>query len=176
MSGSRFARLPIVCAVLLTCAAAAAQEPPADRRFGLTVGYPASSSPAGGVIGLIWQRSDRLALRPEVSFNSTTTSTNHSWFVGATLTTLCYVHPKDGVIAYVGPRLAYTRSTSGGSVVSSTYGIGGTAGLQYALTRRIGLYGEIGLGYAYARFSSVSVGGGAHNISSRSSVGLNLYF
>ncbi len=182
------AAVVVLCGVLLVCGNSYAQEPQQDRRFGLTVGYPGS----GGVIGLVWQTSDRTALRPEFSFTSRfagANTTGDSSQVGVTVTVIRYIAMKGPVTAYLGPRLSYSRSSSTGttspsglSVTSagSVYGAGAAIGLQYELTRKIAAYGEVGAGYSYLRSSTsgavVSPTSTSHAIGSRGSLGLNLYF
>jgi opacity protein-like surface antigen len=181
MTRCRLVGLVLACGILFTCVSAEAQEPRQDRRFGLTVGYPSS----GGVIGLVWQTSDRTAFRPEFSLSSRFGGDNASGnatSVGLNLTVLRYVARKDGVNAYVGPRISYSRATQHSGAYESTnsaYGVGATVGLQYELTRRISVYGEVGAGYAYLRVTSSPTTNPtvtSNQISSRSSVGLNLFF
>jgi len=194
MTKRRFIACVLPCALLLAAVHAQAQEPQdskratEDRRIGLTLAYPGSGLSSGS-IGVIWQTSNRLALRPEffVSARFAADSANggasDSWSFGATLTVLCYVGRKEGVSAYVGPRVSYSRASSGGGGTDTTnasYGAGVNAGLQYALTKRISVYGEAGLGYLFARYTytgtSFEQKDASHGISSRSSLGLNLFF
>lgn len=192
MTGCRLARLLLACGILLICATAGAQEPRQDRRFGLTVGYPSSSTSAagGGLIGLVWQTSDRTAFRPEVSFGARfagENTTGNSTAAGVTVTVLRYFARRDAFRAYWGPRFSYSRSTSSGVTsdsTSSAYGVGPSFGLQYELTRRIGIYGEVGAVYTYQHATiTYSIPGPlpqspvtSHAISSRGGLGLNLYF
>ncbi len=181
----------VACGTVLVCAAAAsAQEPPQDRRFGLTFSYPSSSVPpgSGGIataIGLVWQTSARTAFRPEFFFTGRFAGENtsgHSTAAGIALTLQRFLARKDNAHLYVGPRLGYSRSSSvsgsGSAGTSSMYSAGLTVGLQYDLVRRIAVHGEVGADYTYGR----GTGGGpivtttSHFISSRPSLGLELYF
>ena len=156
---------------LVGARAARAQEP---DQVGLTIGYPAS-------VGVIWHVSDRFALRPEVSLSqssgdATTGSvgsvfqvSSDSWQIGVGLSALFYVRQWDALRAYVSPRFSYARTqatstttspvyaTSLTDLTSSTYLVAGSFGGQYSLSRRFGLFGEVGLGYTKA--NSTSSGG-----------------
>jgi opacity protein-like surface antigen len=182
MARCRIVPLMLACGILLACASARAQEPNKDRRFGLTAAYPGS----GGLIGLVWQTSDRWAFRPELSFSARFHGENNntdSSTVGIAVTVLRYVAKRDNASLYVGPRLSYSRnSTTNGGVVnqtSSVYGAGVNLGLQYELTRRISVYGEVGAAYSYQRATSEGITPTpitSHAVTSRGAVGLNLFF
>jgi hypothetical protein len=118
-----------------------AQDTP---KVGLSMGYPAS-------VGVVWQVTDSLALRPEVSVTksssefigsslsftsggvvttTTTSSITDTWQVGVGLSALFYLSKHDALRTYLSPRWAYTRlssspsssSNSLTSVVTSTSG------------------------------------------------------
>ncbi len=187
MSERRFARLLISCAVLLAfippVLADEPQKPATDEpgRIGLTVAYPQST----GLIGFVWEKSERLALRPTVAFQGSAfdSSSSKTFSIAGSLSVLRYVGQKDSARAYVGPRFAYThgwRSSAFGTDTNSAYGVGGLAGLQYALTHRISVWGEAGVDYTFATAGGTAGGittnSHTHNIASRSGLGLNLYF
>ena len=111
----------------------------------------------------------------------------NSTAAGVTVTVLRYFARRDAFRAYWGPRFSYSRSTSSGVTsdsTSSAYGVGPSFGLQYELTRRIGIYGEVGAVYTYQHATiTYSIPGPlpqspvtSHAISSRGGLGLNLYF
>jgi|KBSSwiStaDraftv2_1062776.scaffolds.fasta_scaffold947599_2 hypothetical protein len=137
-------------------------------KVGVTMGYPSS-------IGVIWHLTDGVAIRPEVSvakssgefttttsfsFGGTTTtntsvSTTETWQVGAGFSALFYVSTHDALRTYVSPRWTYTRLSSDSSSSLPQTGTAGHAnfvsasfGAQYALGRRFGVFGEIGLGFS----------------------------
>jgi hypothetical protein len=145
---------------------ALAQDEP---RVGITMGYPTA-------LGLIWQVNDRLALRPELSFSTssndltatssitldgTTTSlvnTTDTWQVGIGLSALFYLSKHEGLRTYVSPRWSYGRASSksmSGSLptLSNSTGninsVSGSFGAQYALSRRFSVFGEVGLAYTH---------------------------
>jgi hypothetical protein len=135
-----------------------------DRaRVGLTMGYPSS-------VGVVWQVSDRVALRPELTLSRSTgdsstndlagavpVSTNDSTGVGAGASALFYLHRWEGLRTYVSPRFSYARTSTSASTAGTTstaestvssYLTSGSFGAQYSLGRHFGLFGEIGLGYS----------------------------
>ena len=113
----------LMTAITVLCLAnpASAQDTP---RMGITMGYPAA-------IGVVWQPTDRIALRPEVTlskssgesilttsftFGGTTTTTtsvisNDNWQAGVGLSALFYLTGHDALRTYVSPRWTYTRLT-----------------------------------------------------------------
>ena len=106
-------------ACLLVAAAANASAQPA-RTFGVTMAYPAS-------IGVLWQASQRLAIRPDlsVSWSSTESSSDSiggglippisietksdGYTLGVGVSALWTVARWDALRAYVAPRAGYTR-------------------------------------------------------------------
>ncbi len=155
-----------ICLLLLslTCNALLAQE---KGKTGIAIAYPTT-------VGLLWHGSNNFALRPEFSFSrstidnlapSTSSSTSNGFAMG--LSALFYLHRWDNLSAYITPRFAYIRNTQTGSTTPSTstnlqYTYSGSFGLQYALSRRISITGE--LGYALA---DLDFKGGAGTFQSR---------
>jgi hypothetical protein len=185
-----------------------AQDTP---RVGISMGYPAA-------IGIIWQVTDGVALRPEIGFQKasgsstdfisfgvsagdsldTTTinasSTSDLWQVTVGLGALVYLSKHDALRTYVSPRWAYTRmsnntvsalselrnfgSTASGHVISGSFGG------QYALGRRFGAFGEVGLSFTRTVTSpdqqSMGPFGNSRNVSrsfgTRSAAGVIWYF
>ena len=156
-------RLHLVLAstlVALFASAAHAQEP----KLALTMGYPSS-------IGVLWQASNRIAIRPETTFSkgsndssstnsiagTTTSSPSDGWAVGVGVSALFYLTRVDALRTYVTPRFAYSKTSSstnlpGNLATSSTdlssYTTSASFGAQYALGRHFGVLGEIGVSYA----------------------------
>jgi len=101
----------------------AAQDMP---RFGIVMGYPAQ-------VALLWNVSDRLAIRPEINWSRssnettstgdvltfppglpvpvTTTTTSEGWAVGTGVSALVYLVKSDALRTYVSPRFTYTRNS-----------------------------------------------------------------
>ena len=132
------------------------QEPP--NRVGITMGYPAS-------IGLMWELSDRFALRPEFSFSVGTSegsaagvsgSSTDVWSLGIGVSALYYFAEWDALRTYVAPRFAYSRGSTdiasafGGDSDLTSEGItlNGLFGAEYSLHRFFSVFGEVGLGYS----------------------------
>ena len=102
-----------VCAAILVVGSTArAQE---RGQLGLTMGYPAA-------IGVLWHASDRLGIRAEATFQTSSTELEsgplrsdrdvESTSFGVGFAGLFYLGRSDNVSTYFSPRLAYTRSTS----------------------------------------------------------------
>jgi len=121
---------------------------------GVTISAPSA-------IGIIWHPSERLAIRPDVSFSISETdgqnavpdisSKSITLGVGA----LFYTHRWDELRLYVSPRFTYSHSaTSIDNSVSETDGslsswsAAGSIGAQYALGTRFGVFAEAGLAYS----------------------------
>lgn len=139
-----------------------------DPKVGITMGYPAS-------VGVIWQLTDRVALRPEISVarssneftttisfttisgspfdipvpaaTTTTVSRNDAWQVGIGLSALFYLSKHDALRTYVSPRWTYTRlsSSSSGSSPAGTASVSATTGSVNFVS------GSFGAQYALAR-------------------------
>jgi len=155
--------VPMVC----LASAARAQDTP---KVGLTMGYPASA-------GLLWRIGERVALRPEVSLSHvsgdtsapdltipTPLSTDSTNSLGAGVSALLYVGPRDALSTYISPRFSYARTStsaaSGTSTSDSTvcaYEVTGSFGAQYLLGRRFGVFGELGVGYTRTSTDITSV-------------------
>lgn len=121
---------------------------------GLTISTPSA-------IGLIWHASDRLAIRPDVSFGFTETdgegtlpdisSRNVSIGVSALFST----HRWDELRLYVSPRFTYSHGTTSidnpiniADSTLSSWAVAGSIGGQYALGTRFGVFAEAGLSYS----------------------------
>lgn len=172
-------------AVLLVPTLALAQE---NGDTGIVMGYPAS-------FGIIWHGSDKVAIRPEISFshNTSDSESGSSQTEGSSTTTnvgasvLFYLQKWDRVQTYVAPRYAYTRtdteseSTGLGSGRSeskaNTHTFAGHFGVQYAPHQRFSIFGEVGAGVAHTsgRLSNVSESTST-TFNTRTGVGVILYF
>jgi hypothetical protein len=155
-------------------------------RVGLTTGYPAS-------IGIQWHISERTAIRPEISF--TTTSSSSQSLIDATtdflsfgtgVSVLFFSPVRDNLKLYVAPRFGYSR-TSGTTEFSESntdiYSIGGSFGGLYALGRRFAVFGEAGFQYSHQNGSIKSSTASALQTTSRgdsaatrTGVGIIIYF
>lgn len=198
-------RKSIVMLSLLTLAVAGTAHAQEKGQAGLVIGYPAS-------IGIVWQMSEHVAIRPDVSFShsssdstnftsvglttSTSKSSGSGWATSVGLSALFYVHRWDSLRAYVSPRFAYSRANStttndqtsmfAGTVsvvvdsVNATYTGVGSFGVQYSLSRKFSVFGEVGVAYSDAesstRIAATHVESSGRSVSSRSGAGVVIYF
>ena len=152
------------------------------------MGYPAS-------VGVLWHVTERIAVRPELAFARTwndrdgsTSVESSSWTLGVGVSALFYLTRADNLRTYVSPRYAYSRSSSTASsdifvplesrLRSASSSIFGSFGAQYALGRRFGVFGEVGLGYSRQSLRSFfsESRSTAHAVTVRSGAGVILYF
>ena len=169
----------LTAAVLLCASSASAQT--ATSGIGITIGYPAS-------IGVLVNTSDAIAVRPELSFTTTSISptsdvksTSHSFTIGADA--LFYLHTYDRVRTYVAPHLDYSHASSSGpsssdvSITNHGIGVAGSFGAQYTPTDRFGIFGEVGLGFTHSSLSSNTFGSGGtvNGWGTRAGVGVIFY-
>ena len=102
----------VLCAALWVSCTASTLHAQERGQVGLTMGYP----PA---VGLMWQVTDLVALRPEISFTSSAsdptsipllgTTSNSSSTLGVGVSALFYFWKWDALRAYVAPRFTYSR-------------------------------------------------------------------
>jgi hypothetical protein len=101
-----------------------------------------------------------------IPVSTTTTSTSDGWQAGIGLSGLLYLSKGDALRTYVSPRVSYSRSSSTIDVgiiaalspvntrpitmVTSNYAASGSFGAQYAVGKRFGLFGELGLTYSHS--------------------------
>src|SRR4051812_45795912 len=186
----RTVRLVVMTFVLVGVCAhdTAAQD---SGKVGVTMGYPAS-------VGIIWQASDSIAIRPELSFtgSSSDTSTSiagaiegNSWSLGTGVSALFYLHKYDQLRTYVSPRFTYahnhtsTKSSNGtfssnSTFSSSTVQFTGSFGAEYALSNKFSAFGEVGFGFghAWSENSSSILSPTTNTWGTRTGVGVIFYF
>ena len=151
---------------------------------GITMGYPES-------IGLLWHVTDKVAVRPEFSFNHSTTDTNvpfindsiSSTAVGVGASVLFYLKQYDSLRTYVAPQWTYDHAGPGSGTTSHANSISGLFGAQYALGKRFSVFGETGLAFsrstakgdvAIATTDVLTVKG--NSFGTRTGAGVILYF
>ena len=153
-------RVPAVllfCCIAVLPATARAQE---RGQAGVVMGYPTT-------FAFIWHASDRLAIRPEVSFVHTSSesensilgdvfrsSSNDSWNATVGASALWYFRGADRVRPYFSPRVAFAHNSSDSSTndedpqTSNTLSASGSFGAQYTPVRKLAVYGELGYGFS----------------------------
>ena len=122
--------------------------------IGLTISSPSA-------IGIIWHPSERLAIRPDVSFGINETDgegtlpdiSSKSFTLG--VSALIYTHRWDELRFYVSPRFTYSHATTSiddpvniADSTLSSWAAAGSIGGQYALGTRFGVFAEAGLSYS----------------------------
>lgn len=163
-----------------------------DRRFGLTMGFPAS-------VGVLWHVTDRLAIRPDIDVSRMTIRTERSSTlfpvpeeeestarsVRPGISALIYLARREELRLYISPRYSYVSAETSQldaepSPESSTHVVSGSFGAEHRLGSRFAVFGELGIEYTRSRFrlsdppilSSTTRRTG---IESRSGVGVVLY-
>src|SRR5262245_61927749 len=121
-------RCAAVLSAALVClwpALAAGQD---SKPVGITMGYPTS-------VGLLWHASSRLALRPELTFNGTSSHStapglapsipdfeveSSATVIGTGVSALLYLRTQDRLRLYVSPRFTYTHTSGSSSSPTDT--------------------------------------------------------
>lgn len=180
----------VFAATLVVSAPALAQQ---KGQVGLVMGYPAS-------VGVQFQVSDGVALRPEVTFSTASGTSTYSgdFMVGESdsdaaafgigFKALFYLKQWDSLRAFVTPGFVYGRATTTNTLAtnsakstSSSYQVLGSFGAQYALSRRFGILGEVGIQYSDVENDNTLSDGtsgtssSTKNFGTRAAVGVVLY-
>jgi hypothetical protein len=157
-------RIVLVLALVFAGSIARAQD---AGQVGIAMGYPES-------VAVLWHVTDRVAVRPELSFRSShnegggsslgtvASSTSDSSFVGVGASGLFYVARWDALRAYVSPRVAFSRSHSTSEITIAlppfpvtVGGLTPTTTTQTIIGHTVGADGSFGAQYAFhARFSA----------------------
>jgi hypothetical protein len=130
------------------------------NKFGLT--FP--------TIGAIWHITDNVAFLPGFSFGhnwgssrsaliDNGTSKNNSLSINSSLR--FYVYEMKGLRLYVSPKYSYNWNNSDSNLPTTSskssryaHSIDGSWGLQYAISRRVSIWGDVGVGYSHSSISS----------------------
>ena len=150
-----------------------------DERVGLTMGYPTA-------VGVLWQVSDRVAIRPEFSWaqqsldneNGFAQTAVDSTVVSVAISALVRLRQWGPVRSYVAPRFEATRTTvettvdlqsvfppgfpsplptsQTTKVTGTAYEGGGSIGVQASPAPHFGVFGEVGVMYARNKTSDAS--------------------
>ena len=139
-----------------------AQDP---GKVGLTMGYPPG-------VGLVIHLSDAVAIRPEVTFTTSSieseidtgvqvaeTLSTDTWTVGVGIGALFYLGSRDNLRTYISPRFQYSWLSSDidspnaiGRLDTESSGdafsVGASFGAQYSLNSRFSVFGELGASYS----------------------------
>jgi hypothetical protein len=149
---------------------------------------------ASTTVGVIWQVSNRFAVKPEIGFSKMSSESERSSTDSSGVTPgvsgRLYLNTWDSLRTYVSPGYFYSRSTqhSGSSSLTlenrdSSYSVVGSFGAQYSLHKKLAVFGETGIAYTHTTFTSVPsvvFVGSTQSVTtgwrSRSSVGVIFYF
>jgi len=125
------------------------------------------------------------------------TSTGDGWHAGIGVSALFYLSKGDALRTYVSPRFGYDRlstttdlgvpsalspvATQPTTFTATGYSVSGSLGAQYALGKRFGVFGELGLSYTHTRDTTVpplfiDSTSTARSVGLRSGVGIVLFF
>jgi hypothetical protein len=170
----------VLIVVIASARPARAQE---AGQVGLTMAGPAA-------VGIIWQATDRLAIRPDFTFSHSSNSVpaSSSSSVGIAVSALFYVRKWDDLRVYLSPRFGYQRSsfTYGDFLPSSSsmnaYSGSGSFGAEYSLDRRFAVFAETGLIYSRSSVAGrpeaplPSLDSSTHTWGTRGGVGAIIYF
>ena len=180
--------------VCFTCTRAEVSADLEARDAPLPVALPSASAPdqapllgglsTGRQLGIVWDVTDTIALRPEFTFNrgnsdstvgsTTTTTTRTQW--GGAVSALFYMNKMDNVHTYLAPRFDLHRATvSVGSTdtTAKDYAVSGSFGAQYNLSPRFHVFGEFGLEYSWVPEETVGTAKvKSNNFGTRSAVGV----
>lgn len=150
------------------------------QKIGLLIATPA-------VVGLDWEITPRLALRPDFAFAHNTITdaifaaqTSHSRTGSVGISALFYVRRSDLLRIYLSPRYAHQLSRDTGSFNStqSESEFVGSIGGQYELAPRFGVFAEAGLRYTTWRLTAGGTSGVSTSatLANAASVGAILFF
>ena len=160
-----------------------------EKKVGITIAYPSA-------VGVIWHATDRVALRPEITFSRSTSELNASfggtegtgWGVSTGISALFYVQRWDDVRGYLSPRIAYGRTSSRSSSLLSTidsettittWSWSASYGVQYRPSDPFSIYGEVGIGGSSGETkgsTAPSLRSSSTSWGTRAGIGMALYF
>jgi len=170
-------------ALLLAPVSAFAQE---AGKTGIVLATP-------GTFALLFQVSERIAVRPELGFSTSTNDNNSlttpvtgsAWSLSPGVSGLYYTGKWEALRAYVAGRYAYayaktTATTAGGSIESTSKAntLAGSFGADYALHQRFSVFAELGLAFVHTSSSTpaVTISPTANVWAIRTAVGGIFYF
>ena len=177
------------------CAACPCQAAAQSGQFGLSIGYPTS-------LGVLWQPSARIGIRPEFTFDlfdaeSTSVSrlgtsrfSTDTRLLGVGLSALLRVYREENLSLYVSPRYVHRRGKT--SVVQDVpanvfvagnddreitgHSISGSLGARYDLGARFGVFGELGVDHSREDTTDPSTESRITRTGIRSGVGVVVVF
>jgi len=177
----------LLSSVLIFAASLIAQEKDiAKGRVGLT--FPTT--------GIIWHLSDNIALLPNAGYTynwagfDSNPSTNSGNSLSAGVSLRFYAREWNGIRFYLSPKYSFARNTSSSEMVagsasqtnsnsSNAHAITGAWGVQYGISERVSIFGDVGVSFSRSASSgsTLSSYGESHSnrIGTAGSWGLILY-
>jgi hypothetical protein len=172
----RMRRIALPLALVFLSSALSAQE---GRGNALVIG-------GAGQLGMLFEASDRLAIRPDLSYvrgsSNSSFGSGSSWDLVVGLATLHYLSREDRLRTYWTPRVSIAFEGSAPSIdgEQDSYTVSVALGARGNVTDRFSLFGEVGPELDY-RETSATLGGNTFTSTSRqwsiaNRVGVNLRF
>jgi hypothetical protein len=159
--------------ILVSASSARAQD---AGQVGTTIAYPAA-------IGVIWHVTDNFAVRPDFSFLSGANPSISVLTTSVGISGLIYVGKRDGLRAYLSPRIGYQRDSSSPTdpeapapPTTATYVVAGSFGVEYSVQKRFALFGESGIAHSHSSTTLGDVTATLHSWGTRAGVGVIFYF
>ena len=186
---ARVARL-VGLMVVGSAATSFAQE---SGDVGLSMGYPTS-------VSVVWHVTSRVAIRPEVSLNWTSTeleiglpieggdTSTDTFSTTFGVSALFYLNTTDRLRTYVSPRVTYVTTsidteapfTSDLERTLDGFQFAGSFGAQFAVGDRFSVFGEVGLAYSTttAKIGSLPIEAETRmrSFGTRTTAGVTFYF
>ncbi len=181
----------VVTLILWGSAANSFAQDPGD--IGLSMGYPSS-------VAVIWHMTNRVAIRPEVSLNWSSTEfetdlpidggelSTDSFSTGIGVGALFYLSTTDRLRTYISPRINYVRTSIDTNAPFTPdlertldgFQVAGSFGGQFAVSDRFSVFGEVGLAYSKTtttlEISPVNTETRMRTFGTRTTAGVTLYF
>ena len=163
---------------LIAFAVSARADAQEHHPVGIVMGVPS-------ILGVQWDVSDRVSLRPEFSFsvdafNSSSSPSTDTWSMTTGFSALVDVRRFDAVRLYLVPRVSHTFGGGSSSFITTSSAAGGAVGVRCNLAPRFAVFAELGGLYTHTRLTnssnsstSVTVANGVNN---RNLVGAVLFF
>jgi hypothetical protein len=106
--------------------------------------------------GVLVPVSSTTAFRLDGAVSKTSTGDIDAWNETVGMSALFYLGSPDVLRSFIGPRVSYSYSSGSGGATGKTWSGQLFFGAEYALGRRCGVFGEVGL--SYARTTATRIG------------------
>ena len=113
--------------------------------FGVSNITAISNANSAPTVGLWWNVSDKIALRPSIGFTNSDNGTTSSTAISFGIAVPIYVANFNKLDLYIAPE--FNWATDGGSPANSGMAVGASLGTQVSVAEQVSLFGEMGIGY-----------------------------